>query len=182
MIIDLAADVIAKRYAQAFLNIYGSQYTLDNMQAIALWNDFFRENQQMTYSLALPFISQEKKKEGLVLLQKKFNIPSTFTSLIDLLFQAKRIHLLPIVSQKILELYKKRNNVMTCVITSSHASRKEDIETIVQFISKKTRATIQYTYAQDKSLIAGIRVRSATISWEYSIKKQLQKLQALSID
>lgn len=182
MIIDFKEDILARRYAQAFLNVYEAECTTEGIQAIQRFEDFFKEYPHMQYLLTLPFIPHDKKRAGLALLQERFQVPQIFNALINVLLNKKRIYLLSHVCQHIMRLYMKRKNIMQCTITSSHILSKEDIETIVNFISKKTDATIHYTYEQDKSLIAGVRVRSATIAWEHSIKKQLQQLQALSID
>ena len=40
----------------------------------------------------------------------------------------------------------------------------------------QTAATNLYAYSIDTDLIAGVRIQSDTLLWEYSIDKQLRKL------
>jgi len=61
-------------------------------------------------------------------------------------------------------------------ITSSHHLDISDLEIIEKFLAFKTGKKIISHHNLNKKLIAGIRLESNTLLWEYSIYKQCETL------
>jgi len=52
----------------------------------------------------------------------------------------------------------------------------QNLETIKKFLAHKTEKKIISDYKIDKSIVAGIRLQSSTLLWEYSVYKQCETL------
>lgn len=172
---------IAKKYAQAFLNVFGPQLSredFDNVCAAAL---FFKQNQELLFFLSWPIIEKNTKIKALNQALEAFKLHAPFNKLIDLLASQKRTYLIMLVLDKLCILFKERNNIMTFTISSSHQLDTRELEILKRFLANLTGQDIIYDYMVDKDLIAGIRMRSDTLLWEYSISKQLARMKLLII-
>lgn len=165
---------LAKKYAAAFLNIYENQLSLDDYFALQQAVHFFDDNRQLLTYFKLPRILAEKK-EALRKIQEAFNLPKVMDTLMELLLDHQRLFLIKYVFEALLILFRERNNIMTFSIISSHTLEKNQLQSIKDFLEKKTRNTILYNKEVDKKLIAGIRLQSTTYLWEYSIEQQLRE-------
>jgi len=168
--------IVAQKYAKAFVNIYLDQISIDNFTNIKKLEAFFNTHKKFTYFLSIPNIKIVQKEKLLQELFEKFNLETLLSPLVHILAAQKRLFLIDIILKNIRLLYKKRNNIMMFNITSSHQLDKESLEIVKQFLAYKTGKKIMYQYAIDKELVAGIRLQSGTLLWEYSIDKQCEAL------
>jgi len=170
--------VISLKYAKAFLNIYLDDISLDNFNAIKKAESFFSTHKKSLYFFSIPNISSEKKENLIRKLLQKFNLLELFEPMVKTLIASKRIFLIYDMLKHITRLYKQRKNIMMFDIVSSHELDKDDLETIKTFLSKKTGKKIISKSTIDKTLIAGIKLKSSTLLWEYSIYKQCETLRS----
>ncbi len=166
-------EILARRYAKAFLNVYGDQITQDGYHAIVLALRFLKENREIITYFKFPRMHEEKK-QAIQKLVKMFALPERFISLTNLLCKQQRLYLLVVVLKVLLELYRKEKGIMEFSIKSSHELSELQVKEIQQFLSIKTGKIIFYHYALDKQLIAGIRLMSHSLLWEQSIAQQLR--------
>jgi len=169
-------EIIARKYANAFLNLYVDEISEENFNAIKKLEIFFENHKKAIYFLSLPNINDKEKEKLLSELFEKFGINTLLKPLIKLLFNHKRIFLIHQVLRDIRLLYKERKNIMRFTITSSHQLDNHDLETIKKFLVYKTGKKIISDYKIDKSIVAGIRLQSSTLLWEYSVYKQCETL------
>lgn len=168
--------ILGHKYASAFLNIFSDQLKISDADRCQGLAQYLREHSDFFLLLQAPFIRQKKQAEVLKKLWDQFKLPPVFQKLADLLRSGNRLSLLPDVLQACAQEFKKRENFVLFSIKTAHELSKHDRAIIEDFLHKKTDKTIQPTYTLDTKLIAGLRLQSSTLLWEYSIQKQLQAI------
>jgi F-type H+-transporting ATPase subunit delta len=168
--------IIALKYAKAFVNLYIETISVESFNNIKKLENFFDTHKKAIYFLSVPNIKKETKLKLLNEIFEKFKLDNLLAPLIKILTLQKRLFLIDEILKNIRLLYKERKNIMTFKVISSHQISKEDLEIIEKFLEVKTGKKIIYYYNLDKSLIAGIKLKSSTLLWEYSIFKQCENL------
>jgi F-type H+-transporting ATPase subunit delta len=170
-------QILNKRYALAYLHLHETELDLsvcDRMQSAA---DFLKNTSAAQLVLKLTTLQSSVYTDTIKALIEQFRIPLTLMSLIALLIEHNRLSLLPDVLASIVSLYKEKQGILTYTIVSSHTLDASAKEAILAFLHKQSDKKIIYKEKIDQSLIAGIRLQSETLLWEYSVKKQLSQLQ-----
>jgi F-type H+-transporting ATPase subunit delta len=170
------AEIIAKKYAQAFLNIFIDDISMEDFHNFCDASHFFSRNKQLLFFLAWPAVHNNVKVQAMHQAFERFKLGKPFTRLIDILSLHKRTYLVLDVLKQLCSLYKERKGIMLFTVAGSHKLANDDLEIIKQFLANVTGRDIIYNYAIDKNLIAGIRMQSDTFLWEYSINRQLAQL------
>jgi len=203
------SSMLARRYAQAFLSVYGEQVTAQTGENLVRFKQFLVANRALIYLFTIPSIDQKTKERGLGFLAEKFELPRSFYSLMVLLLFSRRISLLPQVLYSVVALYKKEHGIQSFAIHSSHALSGPELDQLRDFLTEqiankqsanqgadlvtnigeknnsghdnKEQKNIHVvcSYKQDKDLIAGIRMQSETYLWEHSIARQLRAIELL---
>jgi len=168
-------ETIARKYAKAFLNIYIDDISFDQYKAITKLETFFKNHRKVVFFLSIPNITTEEKEKNLYELLSNFKL-AILKPLIRLLINQKRIFLIDDVLTQIIILYKEAKNIMMFNIMTPHQLEESDILIIRRFLADKTEKIITWKYLKDKKLIAGLRLQSNTLLWEYSIYKQCERL------
>jgi len=169
-------ELISRKYAQAFLNIYIEKISLENFKSIKKLSEFLNNHKKIMFYFDIPNINNENKTYILNEILKNFNLLEVLKSLIELLLKHKRLYLIYEVLNQIIYLYKQRKNIMIFRIASSHPLDKYELQVVEKFLSHSTGKKIISEYSLDKNLVAGIKLLSGTMLWEYSISKQCKTL------
>jgi len=166
----------ARRYAQAFLNLFALSST--DMQNVAKAIHFLDTHREIFSLLKVPLLDPQIKLNALTeYLLGQFSLPATFEKLISVLLLQKRTYLIQNVLKEMIELYEEKKGIETFIITSAGALDPNDMEKIEQFLARHTHHTIVCVQEEDKRLIAGIRMQSNYHVWEYSIRKRLAAIE-----
>lgn len=182
--------VLARRYAQAYLNVYEHELTDSVRENIKALRDFLGLNSRIVFFLMVPSIAEEVKVRGIAFLGEKFELPKGLQKSMHILLQSKRACLLGRFFDFIDILYQKKYGRVSFVVSSSHEIASQDKEILQNFLKKlvslekcadRADYDILCTYKIDKKLIAGIRMQSNTHVWEHSIAKQLRSVQWLTV-
>ena len=91
----------------------------------------------------------------------------------------KRLVMLADVVKAIHYEYKKRHNIVSWDIISSHLLTDGQLKVIQKYLERKTDKIIEMRSVVDERLIAGICLQSSTLSWEQSIRKKLCAIMSL---
>lgn len=174
-------ETLARKYAQAFLNCFVTQIDQDGFDSLCELESFFRMNKKVIYFLSLASIDMQTKEKFMHKFFKQFGVEQWCDQLVHTLLINKRGQLLYLVLKQIIILYRVYHNIALFHIVSSHALSEEDIAIVQQFLAQVSSCDIIYEYTVDKRLIAGIRLQSDTLLWEYSIDKQLGLISHKSI-
>lgn len=174
--IGFSQSELAKKYAHAYLNVYSDQHTYQDFCSLWRASQFLSEHHSLLFYLSLSMIHEIDKKRFIDLFFEKFHLFDSLKQLFYLLLANKHIFLAGHVLRDIYGLYKIRHNIAQLHVTSSSDMSEEKLEEIKQFFTKLSGQHVQINFAVDPKLIAGIRLRTETLLWEYSIAQQLRKL------
>jgi F0F1-type ATP synthase delta subunit len=172
-------NVIAKKYAIAFLNLFGNYCSIEEMEKILILKDFFKKNNYFYVSLRISNIPIKKKEDVLNQIIKTYKINCPLQKLTNLLLKQKRIAILDTVLSCMWNEYKKIHNIKDFTISSSQHLSKENKRVAIELITNKFLKSIKKNhlithFTINPSLIVGLRIESPTLLWERSIRKELK--------
>lgn len=173
---DIRLTILARRYAQAFLNLFMDQLSMREYQKLQAMSEFIQSHRQTTFFLGLQSIPSHDKEKLLLDLIQKYNLPASLNNLVTTLIHHDRAGLLGKILDQICELYRKKNRILSFNIESSSILEPDQLDFIHKFLAYNTNSTIVSTAKINKELIAGLRLQSDTYLWEYSIRKQINEL------
>jgi len=169
---------LEKRYAHAFLNVFADVITPKVLASTEALCDYLKKHRRVVFMLKLSVLDDQIKLHGLYELCKRFDLPSPFKKLIDLLQTQHRLPLLPDIVCHLEELYMERNQIYPLTIRSSIELMPDERTPLEKFLAQQLPGTILCTYHTDSRLIAGIRAQSTTYLWEKSVARQLRDIEA----
>ena len=169
-------NIIAKKYAIAFLNLYAQEFSKKDLQKFSALEQFFKAHKDLYVFLRITTIPMAVKEEAFRKIFKTFGINTHTEKLMKLLLTHGRIEILNNVLRQIRFGYKRRFNIEKFMITTSHPLTKSEQIKVKQFIASQSNATLMTKFNVDPSLIIGIRIESMIFLWERSIKKILTEL------
>jgi len=168
--------VVAKKYAQAFLNLYIEKISYSDYCSLKAAARSLKNNGAFFSLLNIPTIALIQKRSSLYAILKELQVPEVLNTVIELIIQHQRIFLIPALLNALVRGYEERKKIISFTISSSHALPTNNLELLKKFLTKKTNAHIIYRYEINKKLIAGIRMQSDLFLWEYSVAKQLKTI------
>jgi F0F1-type ATP synthase delta subunit len=86
------------------------------------------------------------------------------------------------ILEKIYELFCERNNLVLFKITSTAELTKDELGGLERFLHTKSGKQVRCTCTIDRRLIAGIRVQSGSLLWEYSVDQKLRDAQHMALN
>jgi len=175
------STLLARHYAQAFFNGYKERLSIKDCAHIQKAIAYLSRNKTWAIFFDFPPLSPEKQRLMLDRLIDYLELPKPFFTLGTLLANHKRISILPEVLTIVVTLILKANNTIELTISSYPHLNQTQTKAIIDFFYKKTGKNIVPTYKLDPSLIAGIRVQSTTLVWEYSLRKKLREAQQIAL-
>jgi F0F1-type ATP synthase delta subunit len=176
---DIRATILARKYAQAFLNLYIDQITPEGYAALLALQTYLHSHRNALIYFSFPHIALEAKLALFEQLGEKIKPSEPVKTLFETLIRHDRVMLATDVLAKICELYRERKNILLFTIESSHELDATSISIIEDFLARNTGKKIVSKQRVNHSLIAGLRLQSNTLEWEYSIRKQIHELTKL---
>lgn len=176
----LAYRILTKKYARAYLNIFGTQCTDEVINRCVMLHDFLKKQHAALFYVQLSSAPLVVKVDVLTGMAERYQLGLFLKPLLQLLETHKRLFLLADILAMLRTVYEEQHNTMRCAITSTRALKESEREKIVHFLTEKTKMKIHAQYSIDPSIIAGIRVLSDTIRWEHSIHAFLKLMKKKS--
>ena len=168
--------LLAKRYATAFLNLYGTQLAFEDIEHVRELSVFLKNNKRLLFLLQISLISETEKLAGIREVCIRFGLPDYFMQVAKLLIAHRRVSLLPAVLVSLDEQFYALRNVKRFVVASGCELEDNERTMVERFLQQRVGGSVVCTYQVDKALIAGIRVHGANYLWERSIAKQLRTM------
>lgn len=171
----------AKRYAQAFLNLF--TLTQADIANIKKAFDFLDHHREIFSLLKVPLLDSQIKENALkeyLLIQ--FSLPASFQQLIHVLVEQRRTYLIQMILSEMINLFEDQQGLESFTIASSTALNDTELEKIKAFLATHTHHNIICTPLVDIGLIAGVRMQSNNHLWEYSIRKQLAAIKSQMLE
>lgn len=173
---DIRAVSTARKYAQAFLNIFIDEITPEIYSNLQALHTLLRNHHNALIYFSLPHIAIEAKLQSLDELGEKLKPALPVKKLFETLIRHNRAQLMPEVLNKICEYYRIRKNILLFNIESTEQLDSATISILERFLTCNTGKNITSIQHVNPNLIAGLRLQSDTLMWEYSIRKQMNEL------
>ncbi|OGB97008.1 hypothetical protein A3F06_01490 [candidate division TM6 bacterium RIFCSPHIGHO2_12_FULL_36_22] len=166
--------IIAQKYARAFYNVYGHEITLDSFWILRSAGSYLRYIPGVLFFLTLVDIDNKVREEMINVLLTKLKLPLSFARLIQLLMLHRRIFLLPMVLQFLVDLCQEQHKALLFTISTSEQLKNDaDKHEIERFLHRLSGCHILAEYTLDTNLIAGVRALNKNYLWEYSIESKM---------
>lgn len=174
MILSLYDKRISKRYAHAFMRMYGSMLSSTDYQNIVNAYHFLQDHPELLSLLQCARHNSIQEETFIDQLQYTCTLPSSVKPLLLLLIKKNRIVYSIEVLRNIAHLYQELHGIIPFVITSAYEISSLQKDAIKKFLIQKTKASIECHWSIDTSLIGGFRAQSEYLLWECSFSKQLR--------
>jgi len=174
--------LLARRYAQAFFNVYRQDMRDEHLPFIKKAVIFLRGHSTWSTFFDFSTARVDQQKQMIESLLKYFELPEVLEPLVALLCMHKRMILLPDVLEQFVRLFLTYNGVIEFTIASMPQLVDEQLRILVDFLQRKSDKKVRYTCMVDHQLIAGIRAKSSSLLWEYSIAKKLRESQQMALN
>src|SRR3990167_9841469 len=172
---------LARKYAIAFLNVNYKNLPEKFLCNIKNAIGFLNNNTKLFLMFSLPIFSKEDKNKAINSFLKKFNLGIEFSKLFELLVKHERPMLFKEVLNYIYTLYASYSDTLLFNFISSNKLSKEYEEILRKFIEAQTKKRVIFESTVDESLLAGVRLQSNNLLWDYSVKSRLDRLKVLAI-
>lgn len=173
---------LASKYAQALLNSVFKSITYEQIKQIKNAVDVLRSKKRALAYLAVSHYESQDIQALLGKFLSKFNIDDAIKPLLSILAKHKRLSLLPDVLDALVVLYKQKHNICSCIVSSAHALTDEQKERLTLLAERLFCKHAEMQFLVDESLIAGIKIKSNSRVWEYSVAKQLRAIHGALIE
>ncbi len=174
---------ISKKYAQAYLQEYQDDLSIDQVQNFKNVIAFCRDYHNFLSILSI--LAEKQLGADMPLLhemQEHFSLPKSIKKLIEILIKHKKLDIFAQVLQDIYCLYMLNSDILEVTITTADILEEDQKRKFENFFTKLSGKKIISTAMIDESLIAGIRMQSDFFLWEYSIKSQIAKISRNMLD
>jgi ATP synthase F1 delta subunit len=171
-------EMVAKKYAQAFVHVYGKELAVETFDQIRVFEDFLATQRGILLALTLAALSTQVRDQLVQKIVQQFQLPHHVQRLIAVLIQHKRLVLLRSVLKNIRKMYAVEQGIMDVSIGSSHpleAAQRQHLCAFAQAMSGAKK--IKASFVLMPEMISGIRIKSDTYLWEQSIRKLLHHVQ-----
>lgn len=167
---------LVRTYAQAYINAFGDELSLDDIAAIKKAQSFLVKNKTIRALLKFPETKRAAKLNFFMEFCNQFGLVPSLYKLMNLLVEHKRSFLIAPALRLVSSLYEEQYGVLSFSIVSSHSLDTTTLQRVEKFLETKTGKRIVYTHKVDKKLIAGMRLQSSSLLWEYSVAKKLTSI------
>ena len=167
---------VSKKYAQAYLNVYGQELGREDIDRIFAAFCFFKKHHDFMHLVCVTSVNDGVMVLVFEKLINYFSLPKSLQKIMHLLVKHKRVCYLKDVLQDICCLYKMRNNIIELEIKTADTIDVHAVQAFEQFFAQQSGSKIESTVHLDRSLIAGVRLQSDFFLWEYSVASRLQSL------
>lgn len=165
---------LSKKYARAFISLFSSILTLDELDRAKRLSDFIKERKEALFYIQISVLDSNAVKEAFFKLLNQFKLNEAFIQLINILELHRRLFLLPMILNSIVTISKDRANIAEFIIESSHSLSESQIKILTDFLVEATGKKIIYSTKINRELIAGVKIYSDRFGWEHSVQKQLE--------
>lgn len=169
-------SLIARRYAQACMSVFGGTITEQEVQAFPVIADILEKYRSLLIFVGIPSTQERSMNQIYELFKFAGCTSQPCQRLIDLLVADKRMILLPQILKIWHELFLSSRGIMHFTIESAVPLTENECERYVRFLRNKLSQEVQYTLKVNPELIAGIKMYSNTWGFEHSIQQRLYEL------
>lgn len=173
----MSSRLTARRYAKALLQIGEKQGNVPQLQqeleavaeAVAAHGDLAR-------LVASPLVLPTKKAQVFEAILAPAKISETLRHFFRVVAEAGRLNLLPDLRRTFADLVDERAGIVEARVSSAQPLSEAQSGALVASLAARTGKTIRLTWAQDSSLLGGLKVQVGSTVLDASIQGQLRQL------
>jgi ATP synthase F1 delta subunit len=170
---------LARRYARALYALSQHTVSADLLERLERWGALWAPRQKATSYLRLHCIDTEAQLRIIRQSLVDNEIKKIVEPLLELLARHKRLWLVGAVVQAYVAWYRRIAQIQVVEVSTVDRLTDEEVATIREWITRATGAhEVRLQMVIDPSLIAGIRLKSSTFLWEYSVRQHVSLLAA----
>lgn len=173
---DRSQRFLARRYAQAFLNVHFATLKVEDLGRFERGEQYFRTHQGAIFLMDLSLLSRETKEKAVQDLVEKFGLPTSIFKLIMLVVSHHRTSLLGFIFHELADAFKEQAQIITFTVQSSQPLSTLERSIIENFLQDQLEGQLFCQYEVTPTLIAGVRIFNEQYLWEYSAQAQLRAL------
>lgn len=173
--------ITSSKYAKAFINIFKDQMDLKDLNKLEALKDYLEKNREIFVYFNISLIDESIKIEAFNKLLNLFDLNIIYSNISNLLIKNNRISLIIYILKDIINIYKEINNIIEFNLITSNKLSQDRIDLIENFLKNKTGKKIILKEKIDKSLIAGIKIYSQELEWQFSVRNNLNALKNIKI-
>lgn len=169
----------ARSYSQAFFELAGSKNTQATTTAIRVARDvaaLVRESKELKILLESPSFSTQDKVTALSSLLKKVGADAATESWISLIARNGRALILSEIADELEKLCAESEGKVVGDVTSSEWIEESELKSLSQSFEKKIGKPVFLRQHKDVSLLAGLKVTIGGLTYDGTLRTQLNQL------
>jgi len=164
------------KYAKAIFNLATRQGIEEVvLKQLAELADLYNDEKFLALVKSLTFLETAKGQELLKEVFEKGLEPTVF-NLIILLFQNRRLTLLPRINQNYRKIYHQSKGIADITLITARAISKDEKTAYEKVLTTKSNKKISVTYEVNSALIGGVQYYEEGYLTDLSIRNYLQTL------
>lgn len=168
---------LAKRYAQALVEIGEERNTLDDYgRDLAALTELMETSKDFSEVLINPVFTKEDKKRIAGSILEKLETDRTVVNFINLLIDRKRIDQLPGIELAFRNAVDEIRGITRGAVTSAEPLDEAQLDRVTGALSEISGKKVVLTAGVDQSLIGGLVARVGDMVFDGTIRTQLSQL------
>ncbi len=140
------------------------------------WVELVSQSKELAAALGSPLTSLQEKLNVVNQLSEQMKLSSVLRNFLVLLAKKGRLSALDEIHDSWNLVRLEAEGGVQGVLVSAHAMDQADIETLVKAFSDKLGKKLAFRVSTDPTLLAGIKVTVNGVTYDGSLRSQLQKL------
>jgi F-type H+-transporting ATPase subunit delta len=165
-------NLIAKKYAEALLEIDASKETLTQLSLVT---EALNNNENLYSSLLNPSISEELKKKIIIAVFQD-SISNATLNLLLLCIQKRRTKILTLIKDHYEAAFYAKNNIKLALVESATEMQENELKTIKENLEKLFNTEIELEANINEALLAGVKINVENKVIDYSLDAKIKKL------
>ena len=168
--------VVGTRYAKSLMGLAIERNMLELVYSdMCVMHAVCTSNPDFVNMLESPLIKTDKKQS---IIQEIFNgkINDLTMKFMMLMADKKREGYLDDIAKSFVEQYKLHKNIVSVVITSSHALSSEAREKLLSIVQQSVQGKVDLEEKVDPSLIGGFKIKIGDRQIDASVQRKLKNL------
>ena len=171
---------IAKKYAKVlFDELKSGAKTTDTAPVKAALQSFWaviESSKELQVALIAPIVSAKEKTAIIADLTKKLETPKLCVRFLNLLAENSRIGIIPEIISAFDQVRLESEGGVMGEIISADALDASAVKEITEAFTHKLKKKVEFKVSTDSSLLAGIKVTLNGVTYDGTLKVQLERL------
>jgi len=173
----VSVQIVARRYAQAVLELGVEQGTLDRLvEELATLAGAWNTSGDLRDAIENPLVAQEAKKAVVGELCEQVGASPVTRNVVQLLVDRRRAKILPYVAQYVRELADRRKGIIRAEVTTAAPLSDAYYARLQLQLEKMTGQKVVVDKRTDPSLVAGVVTRIGDRIFDGSLRTRLSTL------